>query len=130
MSAGERGPGDVSAGELAAAGWCVPEIAQELPGLRLLWTEARHTRAQSLTARSPREIAAHLRELSSRFRGARSVGIRRETVPGAYRVFFRQIGLDPDVVRTPIETALTERMLMGGFEPGGLLEDILLIALL
>jgi DNA/RNA-binding domain of Phe-tRNA-synthetase-like protein len=57
------------------------------------------------------------------------VAIRREPVPGAYRLFFRHIGLDPDVVRTPIEAAVLERMLHGGFPMGGLLEDILLIAL-
>jgi DNA/RNA-binding domain of Phe-tRNA-synthetase-like protein len=57
------------------------------------------------------------------------VAVRREPVPAAYRVFFRHIGLDPDVVRTPIEEAALERMLHGGFLSGGLLEDILLIAL-
>jgi DNA/RNA-binding domain of Phe-tRNA-synthetase-like protein len=45
-------------------------------------------------------------------------------------VFFRHIGLDPDVTRTPIEAAVLERMLRGGFLSGGLLEDVLLIALL
>ena len=57
------------------------------------------------------------------------MGVRREPVPAAYRVFFRHIGLDPDVVRTPIEEAVLERMLRGGFLSGGLLEDVLLIAL-
>ena len=71
-----------------------------------------------------------LHELSNRFRGARAVGIRREPVPAAYRVFFRQIGLDPDVVRTPIEAVVMERMLRGGFASRGLLADALLIALL
>ena len=70
-----------------------------------------------------------MRELSNRFRGARAVSMRREPVPAAYRVFFRHIGLDPDVVRTPIEAAVLERMLRGGFLTGGLLEDVLLIAL-
>ena len=51
-------------------------------------------------------------------------------MPAAYRVFFRHIGLDPDVERTPIEAAVLERMLRGGFLTGGLLEDVLLIALL
>jgi DNA/RNA-binding domain of Phe-tRNA-synthetase-like protein len=56
--------------------------------------------------------------------------MRRDPIPFAYRVFFRQIGLDPEVVRTPIEAAVLERMLRGGFLSGGLLEDVLLIALL
>ncbi len=62
-------------------------------------------------------------------KGARAVGVRREPVPSAYRVFYRQIGLDPEVARTPIEEAVLERMLRGGFLSEGLLQDVLLIAL-
>ena len=51
-------------------------------------------------------------------------------MPSAYRVFFRHIGLDPDVQRTPVEAAVLERMLRGGFLSGGMLDDILLIALM
>lgn len=111
-------------------GWCAREVEEELPGLRLLVGEASHTRAQALTGDSPADVRGRLRELSNRFRGARAVGVRREPVPGAYRVFYRQIGLDPDAVRTPIEAAVMERMLRGGFLTGGLLEDVLTIALL
>jgi DNA/RNA-binding domain of Phe-tRNA-synthetase-like protein len=114
----------------SAPGWCAREVEEELPGLALLVCEALHMREQPLTGSSPPEIRERLRELSNRFRGARAVGIRREPVPGAYRVFFRQIGLDPDVVRTPIEAVVMERMLRGGFPTAGLLEDALLIALL
>jgi DNA/RNA-binding domain of Phe-tRNA-synthetase-like protein len=120
----------VSEGAETATGWRAPEIEDELPGLRLIVGEAEHSRPQPLTSPSPPEVTARLRELSNRFRGARAVGIRRESVPAAYRVFFRQIGLDPDVVRTPIEAAVLERMLRGGFLTGNLLEDVLLIALL
>jgi DNA/RNA-binding domain of Phe-tRNA-synthetase-like protein len=111
-------------------GWCDREVEQELPELRLLSCEVQVGRAEALTAGSPRDIRARLRELSNGFRGARAVAVRREPVPAAYRVFFRQIGLDPDVVRTPIEGAVLQRMLHGGFLPGALLEDVLLIALL
>lgn len=117
------------AGE-TATGWRSPEIEDELPGLRLHVGEARHVRAGPLTGGSPPEVRARLRGLSNRFRGARAVSIRSEHVPAAYRVFFRQIGLDPDVVRTPIEAAVLERMLRGGFVTDSLLEDVLLIALL
>ncbi|MGO9489398.1 MAG: hypothetical protein ACLQBB_10270 [Solirubrobacteraceae bacterium] len=113
-----------------AAGWRAPEIERELPGLRLLEAEVRVGRAAPLTGDSPPDVEARLRELSSRMRGARAIGIRREPVPAAYRVFFRQVGMDPDVDRTPIEAAVLERMLRGGFLSGGLLEDVLLIALL
>ena len=111
-------------------GWCAREVEEELPGLRLLVGEASHTRVQPLTGASPPEVHGRLRELSNRFRGARAVGVRREPVPGAYRVFYRQIGLDPDAVRTPIEAAVMERMLRGGFLTAGLLDDVLTIALL
>jgi hypothetical protein len=115
--------------EGSVRGWCSPAVEEELPGLRLLVGQALHTRGQSLTGASPPEILERLRELSNRWRGARAVSVRREPVAAAYRVFFRQIGLDPDVVRTPIEAAVTERMLRGGFLTSGLLADVLLIAL-
>jgi DNA/RNA-binding domain of Phe-tRNA-synthetase-like protein len=110
-------------------GWRAPEVEEELPGLRLLSGEALHTRAQPLTGSSPPEVLARLKALSDRFRGSRAVGIRREPVAAAYRVFFRHIGLEPDTVRTPIEAAALERMLHGGFLSRCLLEDLLLIAL-
>jgi DNA/RNA-binding domain of Phe-tRNA-synthetase-like protein len=111
-------------------GWRAAEVSEELPALRLLLAEVRVGRRQALTGASPPEIEERMRELSSRIRGARAIAIRREAVPGAYRVFFRHIGLDPDVVRTPIEAAVLERMLHGAFPTGGLLEDVLLIALI
>jgi DNA/RNA-binding domain of Phe-tRNA-synthetase-like protein len=133
MSASETPAAGGGAGAEQAAplvGWRAREVEEELPALRLLLAEVNVARSGSLTGASPADIRARLRELSSRFRGARAVGLRREPVPGAYRVFFRHIGLDPDVVRTPIEAAVLERMLRGGFLTGGLLEDVLLIALL
>ena len=111
-------------------GWRAREVEQELPGLQLMLGEVQVARRGPLTGNSPADIQARLRELSSQFRGARAVGLRREPVPAAYRVFFRHIGLDPDVARTPIEAAVLERMLRGGFLSGGLLDDVLLIALL
>ena len=110
-------------------GWRSREVEEELPALRLLLADVGVGRRTPLTGASPPDVEGRLRELSSRFRGARAVAIRREPVPSAYRVFFRHIGLDPDVVRTPIEAAVLERMLRGGFLTGGLLEDVLLIAL-
>ncbi len=110
-------------------GWRAREVEQELPELQLVVAQARAGRPGSVLASSPSGIEGRLHELSNRFRGARAVAVRREPVPAAYRVFFRHIGLDPDVVRTPIEEAALERMLRGGFLSGGLLEDVLLIAL-
>lgn len=111
-------------------GWRSPELEAELPGLQLMVAEVDVGRGGSLTGRSPHDIQARLRELSSRFRGARAVSLRSEPVPAAYRVFYRHIGLDPDVTRTPIEQAVLERMLRGGFLSAGLLDDVLLIGLL
>jgi hypothetical protein len=115
--------------ELPTPGWRAREVEEELPELGLLATEAQVTGGRALTGDSPPQIQGRLRELSNRFRGAQAVAVRREAVPAAYRVFFRHIGLDPDVVRTPIEAAVLERMLRGGFLTGGLLEDVLRIAL-
>jgi DNA/RNA-binding domain of Phe-tRNA-synthetase-like protein len=111
-------------------GWRSSEVEQELPDLALVVAQAGVSHAGALGANSPPGVIARLRELSDRFRGARAVSVRREPVPAAYRVFYRHIGLDPDVARTPLEEAALERMLHGGFLSGGLLEDVLLIALL
>ncbi len=112
------------------SGWVAPSVAEELPGLQMISCEAQVGREGSLTGASPPDVEGRLRELSNRVRGARAIGIRREPLPAAYRVFFRQVGIDPDVERTPIEAAVLERMLRGGFLTGGMLDDILLIALL
>jgi DNA/RNA-binding domain of Phe-tRNA-synthetase-like protein len=110
-------------------GWRAREVQRELPGLRLVVARAQIARAGSVTGSSPAGVEERLHELANKFRGARAVAIRREPVPAAYRVFFRHIGLDPDVVRTPIEAAALERMLRGGFLTRGMLADVLLIAL-
>lgn len=108
-------------------GWCALEVQQELPDLSLVCMQA-SARLASLTGASPRALRLRLRELSNRWRGARAIGVRQEPVPAAYRVFFRQIGLDPDVVKTPIEAAALERMLDGGFLSRDAISDVLTIA--
>ena len=42
--------------------------------------------------------------------------MRHQPIPWAYRVFYRHIGLDPDVQRTPVEELALERMKQGGFK--------------
>ena len=111
-------------------GWCSQDVQRELPGLALLSYEVMVGRAGSLTGTSPADISSRLRELSNRLRGAAAVGMRREPIPVAYRIFFRHIGLDPETARTPIEAAVLERMLRGGFLSEGLLADVLTIALI
>jgi hypothetical protein len=107
-------------------GWCEREVEEELPGLSLV-----HLRATvAYTGRgSPPAVRARLRELSNRWAGPHAVNLRQRAVPAAYRVFYRHIGLDPDVVRTPIEEAMLARMFQGGFHSNHLLADALLIAL-
>jgi len=111
-------------------GWCEREVQQELPGLGLMSVTVELDGSRSLTRASPPAVRSRLRELSNRWRGARAVHVRQEPIPAAYRVFFRQIGLDPDVARTPIEAAVLERMIDGGFLSEGLLADVLTIALI
>jgi len=106
-------------------GWVDAAIAEELPEL-VLWTlEA----GPPPPRRTAPELRARLGVLASRFRGADAVELRRRPVPHAYRVFFRQVGLDPDAQRTPVEAAALERLVQGGFVSRGALEDALLVAL-
>jgi DNA/RNA-binding domain of Phe-tRNA-synthetase-like protein len=101
------------------------DIAAEFPDLRLL--------AHTLEARSgpsPPELRERLRVLSSRFRGAQAIELRRQPIPHAYRVFFRHIGLDPDEHRTPVEALALERLKAGGFPSRSVLDDALTIAVM
>jgi DNA/RNA-binding domain of Phe-tRNA-synthetase-like protein len=80
--------------------------------------------------RSPPAVRARLREESNRFTGAKAVTLRQQPIPGAYRVFFRHVGIDPDERRTPIEAIALERMRAGGFLSRNVVDDALLLATL
>lgn len=80
------------------------------------------------SGRTPEEVKERLRTLSNRFTGGRVVHMRQDPVPWAYRVFFRQVGMDPDSTRTPVEAAALERLRAGGFRSSNLLDDAILIA--
>jgi DNA/RNA-binding domain of Phe-tRNA-synthetase-like protein len=54
--------------------------------------------------------------------------MRQEAVPWAYRVFFRQVGIDPDERRTPAEQIVLDRLKHGGFRSRNLLDDAMTIA--
>jgi DNA/RNA-binding domain of Phe-tRNA-synthetase-like protein len=54
--------------------------------------------------------------------------MRERPIPWAYRVFFRQIGLDPDRTRTPVEQLALDRLREGEFRSVGLPVDALTIA--
>jgi DNA/RNA-binding domain of Phe-tRNA-synthetase-like protein len=107
-------------------GWVATALAEEHPGLRLRSIVV----AGVAGGRSPEALRHRLRVLSSRFAGAEAVLLRSRPVPHAYRVFFRAVGLDPDVARTPIEQAAVDRLVHGGFRSEGAVPDALLIGLL
>jgi DNA/RNA-binding domain of Phe-tRNA-synthetase-like protein len=58
------------------------------------------------------------------------VAMRTQPIPSAYRTFFRQIGLDPDVTRVPSEQAAVMRLLQGHFRASNVIDDALLIGLI
>jgi DNA/RNA-binding domain of Phe-tRNA-synthetase-like protein len=118
--AGER-PGD---GDPAPRrGWVAPHIAAEFPGLGIAWVEL-----DAQPGKSPEPVRRRLRELSDRFYGAQAIHMRERPIPWAYRVFFRQIGLDPDQTRTPVEQLALNRLHDGAFKSEGLPADALTVA--
>ncbi len=106
-------------------GWIDVELAEEFPELGLDYV---HVQARS--GRSPSSVRDRLRELSDRFTGSKVIHMRQDPVPWAYRVFFRQVGLDPDSHRTPVERLAVERLERGGLRSANLLDDALVIATL
>jgi DNA/RNA-binding domain of Phe-tRNA-synthetase-like protein len=102
-----------------------PRVAAEFPGLVLPFS-----RARIRPGRSPAALRDRLRALSDRYVGSRAVTLRTQPITRAYRSFFRQIGLDPDVTRVPSEAAAVQRLAHGGFPSRDCLHDALLIALI
>ena len=92
-----------------------PELAAEHPGLWLAWTEL-----EAAPGPTPPELRERLRAMADRIRGADAIAMRGREIPHAHRVFFRHVGLDPDVVRTPVEAIMLRRMQQGGLRPQGL----------
>lgn len=105
-------------------GWVAPRIAAEFPGLGVAWVEV-----DAHPGRSPEPVRRRLRDLSDRFFGAHAIRLRERPIPWAYRVFFRQIGLDPDRNRTPVEQLALDRLHDGAFKSRGLPRDALTIAI-
>lgn len=105
------------------AGWIAEELRIEFPDLRLVTTTV-----EARTGRSPEEVRERMRALSNRWTGQKAVALRQQPIPWAYRVFFRQVGIDPDEHRTPVEAYALERMRAGGFLSRNVLDDALTIA--
>ena len=107
------------------AGSVSSEVREEFPELGLV-----SVTVAARPGRTPRPIKQRLRDLSDRFRGSQAVTMRQDPIPWAYRVFYRQVGIDPDARRTPMEEAAVQRLLKGAFKSRNLLDDALTIALI
>jgi DNA/RNA-binding domain of Phe-tRNA-synthetase-like protein len=105
-------------------GWVEPELAEEFPELSLV-----HARVDVGAGRSPREVKQRLRVLADRYTGGKVVHMRQDPVPWAYRVFSRQVGIDPDHDRTPVEAVALRRLKHGGLHSESLVDDALTIAI-
>jgi DNA/RNA-binding domain of Phe-tRNA-synthetase-like protein len=104
-------------------GWVAFDLAQEFPSLAL-WL----MRVRARSGRSPEPVRRRLRRLSDRITGGHVIHMRQDAVPWAYRVFWRQVGIDPDTDRTPVEQIALDRLKWGGIRSRSLLDDALVIA--
>jgi DNA/RNA-binding domain of Phe-tRNA-synthetase-like protein len=111
-------------GEIAR-GTIALELSDEFPGLQLVYATV-----PVRLRRTPRVVKARLAEMSDRFRVAQAPSLRQSGVPSAYRAFYRQVGVDPDVVRTPLDEAIFLRLMEGSFRSHGHLQDAIAIAAL
>jgi DNA/RNA-binding domain of Phe-tRNA-synthetase-like protein len=107
-----------------AEGWIEAELAGDFPQLGLV-----HAPLAARPRRSPPELKERLRALADRYTGAKVIHMRQDAVPWAYRVFSRQVGIDPDTDRTPVERIALERLRHGGLKSENVVDDALTIAI-
>lgn len=101
------------------------DLSDEFPGLEL------HYRIlPGGDGKTPRVVKRRLAVLSDRFRVAQAPALRQTGVPSAYRAFYRQVGVDPDIVQSPLDAAIMQRLRDGAFLAKGLLYDAIAIAAL
>ena len=105
-------------------GWVEADLAGDFPDLGLV-----HTPLQARPRKTPRDVKQRLRALADRYTGGKVIHMRQDAVPWAYRVFSRQIGIDPDTDRTPVEAIAVERLRHGGLASENLVDDALTIAI-
>jgi DNA/RNA-binding domain of Phe-tRNA-synthetase-like protein len=105
-------------------GWVEAELAEEFPELSLM-----HAELEVRPTRSPPEVRQRLRMLADRYTGGKVVHMRQDPVPWAYRVFSRQVGIDPDHDMTPVEAVALRRLKHGGLHSENLVDDALTIAI-
>lgn len=104
--------------------WVEAELAEDFPELGLV-----HAPLEARPRKSPPEVKRRLRALADRYTGAKVVHMRQDAVPWAYRVLSRQVGIDPDTDRTPVEAIAVERLRHGGLKSENLVDDALTIAI-
>ncbi|HJR88934.1 MAG TPA: hypothetical protein VJ782_02085 [Aeromicrobium sp.] len=102
-------------------GWIDHVLAAEFPDLAL-----RYVVVEARLEASPPELLGQLADLSTRFRGRQAIALPTKPVPSAYRAFFRQIGLDPDVHRNPAEAVSYNRIMRGTFRSFNRVADSIL----
>jgi DNA/RNA-binding domain of Phe-tRNA-synthetase-like protein len=122
--AGQAAGSDLGWDPAPEQGRVAPHVAEELPGLGIAWLEV-----DGRSERSSESARMRLRALSDRFYGGHAIHMREQPIPWAYRVFFRQIGLDPDRTRTPVEQLALDRLQDGAFVTHGMPDDALTIAI-
>jgi DNA/RNA-binding domain of Phe-tRNA-synthetase-like protein len=105
-------------------GWVEAELAGDFPELGLV-----HAPLEARPGKSPPEVKERLRALADRYTGGKVIHMRQDSVPWAYRVFSRQVGIDPDTDRTPVERIAVERLRHGGLKSENLVDDALTIAI-
>ncbi|HEU0018754.1 MAG TPA: phenylalanine--tRNA ligase beta subunit-related protein [Thermoleophilaceae bacterium] len=108
-----------------AEGWIAPELAAELPGLGVYWLAV-----DARPAKTPIAVRRRMRELAGRITGAKVVQARQDSVPWAYRVLWRRLGVDPDIDRTPVEELMAQRLEHGGLPSRGMPADAVVVATL
>lgn len=106
-------------------GWVAPELADGFPELGLSYVTI-----AARSGRTPEPVRRRMRELASRITGGHVVHMRQDRVPWAYRVFWRQVGIDPDTDRTPVEQIALERLKWGGLRTRDFVDDAITIATL
>jgi DNA/RNA-binding domain of Phe-tRNA-synthetase-like protein len=107
----------------AEDGWVDHVVAREFPKLRM-----RYCVIEAGPVKSPAEMQHRLNDISSRFRGQKAMELPSKPIPSAYRVFQRQVGLNPETHPSPIEAISRDRILRGTFLSRNRLLDALLIA--
>jgi DNA/RNA-binding domain of Phe-tRNA-synthetase-like protein len=113
----------MSAEQQPVVGAVDPFVAAELPGLELWELES-----EGGDGPTAPEVRRRLRDLAGRWSGAKAIALRGQPVPQAYRVLLRQLGVDPDTTRSPIEDAILGRLQHGGFRTQGRVADAMLLA--